>query len=82
MNLWEQSLLAMIGADALSRHLLDSIIELSGKLDLDRVAEGVETVEQRDYLSTNGVNFLQGYLFGRPISGQAFAEALTGTNGS
>lgn len=39
MNLWEQSLLAMIGANALSRHLLDSIIELSGKLDLDRVAE-------------------------------------------
>ena len=30
----DQSFVAMIGADALSRHILDSIIELSGKLDL------------------------------------------------
>ncbi|SCW79190.1 MULTISPECIES: EAL domain-containing protein [unclassified Pseudomonas] len=78
----DQSFVAMIGADALSRHLLDSIIELSGKLGLDMVAEGIETVEQSDYLNAHGVNFLQGYLFGRPMSGQAFVETLTGTNGS
>jgi len=78
----DQSFVAMVGADTLSRHLLDSIIELSGKLGLDMVAEGVETVEQSDYLSAHGVNFLQGYLFGRPISGQAFIETLAGINGS
>ncbi len=78
----DQSFVAMIGADTLSRHLLDSIIELSGKLGLDMVAEGVETVEHSDYLSAHGVNFLQGYLFARPISGQAFIETLTDLNGS
>lgn len=78
----DQSFVAMIGADALSRHILDSIIELSGKLDLDMVAEGVETIEQRDYLTAHGVNFLQGYLFGRPISGPDFVEALARTNGN
>lgn len=36
----DQSFVAMIGADALSRHILDSIIELSAKLDLGIVAEG------------------------------------------
>ena len=73
----DQSFVAMIGVDALSRHILDSIIELSGKLDLGIVAEGVESVEQSDYLTAHGVNFLQGFLFGRPMSGADFIRALS-----
>ncbi|MHC8286723.1 EAL domain-containing protein [Pseudomonas sp. XS1P51] len=73
----DQSFVAMIGVDALSRHILDSIIELSAKLDLSIVAEGVETVEQSDYLTAHGVNFLQGYLFGRPMPGADFINALS-----
>jgi len=72
----DQSFVAMIGVDALSRHILDSIIELSGKLDLGIVAEGVETPEQSDYLAAQGVDFLQGYLFGRPMPGNEFLNAL------
>ncbi|EJM19842.1 EAL domain-containing protein [Pseudomonas sp. GM18] len=73
----DQSFVAMIGVDALSRHILDSIIELSVKLDLGIVAEGVETEEQSDYLTAHGVNFLQGYLFGRPMPGAEFINALS-----
>jgi hypothetical protein len=53
------------------------LIELCAKLDLDIVAEGVETEEQSDYLTTHGVNFLQGYLFGRPMPGAEFINALS-----
>ncbi|NBF02186.1 EAL domain-containing protein [Pseudomonas sp. Fl5BN2] len=74
----DKSFVAMIGVDALSRHILDSIIELSAKLDLRVVAEGVETKQQRDYLAEHGVEFLQGYLFGRPVSGDAFVSILRG----
>lgn len=63
----DQSFVATIGLDALSRHILDSIIELSTKLGLGIVAEGVETLEQRDYLAAHPVEFLQGYLFGHPM---------------
>jgi len=73
----DQSFVAMIGIDALSRHILDTIIELSAKLDLGIVAEGVETEEQSDYLTAHGVNFLQGYLFGRPMPAAEFISALT-----
>lgn len=73
----DQSFVAMIGADALSRHILDTIIELSAKLDLGIVAEGVETEEQSAYLTAHGVNFLQGYLFGRPMPGADFIDALS-----
>lgn len=74
----DQSFVAMIGVDALSRHILDSIIELSAKLDLGIVAEGVETSEQADYLAGHNVNFLQGYLFARPMPGIEFVNALSG----
>ncbi|MGF6094070.1 EAL domain-containing protein [Pseudomonas sp. 18175] len=72
----DQSFVAMIGADALSRHILDSIIELSGKLDLGIVAEGVETTEQCEYLAAQGVDFLQGYLFAKPLPGDEFIKSL------
>jgi FOG: EAL domain len=72
----DQSFVAMIGADALSRHILDSIIELSAKLDLGIVAEGVETQEQSQYLADQGVDFLQGYLFARPMPPAEFILAL------
>ena len=72
----DQSFVAMIGGDALSRHILDSIIELSAKLALGIVAEGIETDEQRLYLSAQGVEFLQGYLFARPMPSDLFIHSL------
>lgn len=72
----DQSFVAMIGADALSIHILDSIIELSAKLNLGIVAEGVETQQQSEYLSLKGVDYLQGYLFSRPLTAHAFIEDL------
>lgn len=72
----DQSFVAMIGGDALSLHILDSIIELSSKLGLGIVAEGVENEAQRDYLAQHNVDFQQGYLFGRPMSAEAFIQAL------
>ncbi|WP_247841752.1 EAL domain-containing protein [Pseudomonas sp. MWU12-3103b] len=73
----DQSFVAMIGIDALSRHILDTIIELSAKLDLGIVAEGVETQAQADYLTAHHVNFLQGYLFGKAMPGADFIDALS-----
>ncbi len=73
----DQSFVAMIGADALSGHILDSIIELSGKLDLGIVAEGVETAQQCEYLAARGVEFLQGYLFGRPLPCDELIKSLS-----
>lgn len=72
----DQSFVAMIGGDALSQHILESIIELSAKLGLGIVAEGVETATQRDYLQGHGVDFQQGYLFARPMPLEDFLQAL------
>lgn len=49
-----------------SRHIVESVVGLAGKLGIDTVAEGVETQAQVDCLCAIGVNYLQGYYFGRP----------------
>ncbi|NEX17486.1 MAG: hypothetical protein C1943_12890 [Halochromatium sp.] len=42
-------------------------IALAHKLKLKVVAEGVETEAQRDYLAEQGCDFLQGYLYSKPV---------------
>jgi EAL domain-containing protein (putative c-di-GMP-specific phosphodiesterase class I) len=45
-------------------------------LDLEVVAEGVETDTQYEYLLNNGCRLFQGYLFGRPESLYEFEQRL------
>lgn len=56
-----------IGRDAVTSHVLDTIIELCHKMNYVAVAEGVETQEQVDYLISRDVHFLQGYLYAKPM---------------
>ncbi len=52
--------------DAHSRAIIGSIIHLARELDIDVVAEGVETIAQRDALRDLGCDIGQGYLWGKP----------------
>jgi EAL domain-containing protein (putative c-di-GMP-specific phosphodiesterase class I) len=47
--------------------IISSIATLAHGLDISITAEGVETREQFEMLRTLGVNFVQGYLLGRPV---------------
>lgn len=48
--------------------IISAIIEMSKKLRLQVIAEGVETEQQKTYLLKQGCNEVQGYLTGRPVS--------------
>ncbi|MFM6906271.1 MAG: putative bifunctional diguanylate cyclase/phosphodiesterase, partial [Acinetobacter tjernbergiae] len=48
--------------------ILESIIHLAAKLELIVTAEGVETQQQADILTSLGCNQLQGYLLGIPVN--------------
>ncbi|QFI77287.1 bifunctional diguanylate cyclase/phosphodiesterase [Bradyrhizobium betae] len=49
-----------------SSAIISSIVTLARGLDMSVTAEGVETAEEFERLTALGVNFAQGYLFGRP----------------
>ena len=55
--------------------ITQAIIAMAHGLRLSVVAEGVETVQQRDFLHASGCDLYQGYLFSRPVPANEF-EAL------
>ena len=57
-----------------------SLIELAHKLDLQVIAEGVETQEQLDQLLALGCEKAQGHLFSRALPLQDIARLLTRTS--
>jgi EAL domain-containing protein (putative c-di-GMP-specific phosphodiesterase class I) len=56
--------------------IVRTIIELARVLDMDVVAEGIETCEQNQLLRQLGCRFGQGYLFARPLSAEAVTRLL------
>jgi diguanylate cyclase (GGDEF)-like protein len=56
--------------------LVHAILELCRTLELDTVAEGVETREQAVRLTELGCELAQGFLFGRPMTGTELARRL------
>ena len=56
--------------------VLDAIITLSHKLQLEVLGEGVETALQYRYLHQRGVTFIQGYYYARPMDNRAFIAWL------
>ncbi|WP_105467432.1 EAL domain-containing protein [Escherichia coli] len=53
-------------SDRTSRHIVESVVGLAEKQGIATVAEGVETQAQVNCLRSLGVDYLQGFYFGRP----------------
>ncbi|HKL86218.1 MAG TPA: bifunctional diguanylate cyclase/phosphodiesterase [Treponemataceae bacterium] len=62
----DKSFIDQIGANPNINLLLELIIHLSKELNLEIIAEGVETIEQRDILSLLGCHVIQGYFYSKP----------------
>ncbi|WP_421570475.1 putative bifunctional diguanylate cyclase/phosphodiesterase [Stenotrophomonas sp. PD6] len=54
--------------------IVSAIVALGHALDMDIVAEGVETAGQRSYLERLGCDYLQGYLLGHPVDPERFMQ--------
>ena len=64
--------------DAVGHTLLRAIADLSANLGLECVAEGVETQDELRTVQSAGIRYVQGYLFGKPMSASEAAERIAG----
>ena len=60
--------------------VLKSLLAMCQELGLKVVVEGVECNAQRDWLSVNGCEFVQGFLWHRPMPRQRWVELLALTS--
>jgi len=71
----DQSFVRDIATDNSDRTIVRTIITMASSLNINVIAEGVETAEQRQFLLDNGCFHYQGYLFSKPVPVEKF-EAL------
>lgn len=67
-----------IGLDPKVESIIQAVIAMARSLELELVAEGVETPAQRDFLLRHGCDLCQGYLFGVPQPLDIYERELDG----
>ncbi|MGQ0656225.1 MAG: putative bifunctional diguanylate cyclase/phosphodiesterase [Betaproteobacteria bacterium] len=70
----DRSFVAELPGDAEQAAIVSAIVALAHALDIEVVAEGVETHAQREFLQRCGCDYVQGYLTGRPAEGKKGSE--------
>jgi diguanylate cyclase (GGDEF)-like protein/PAS domain S-box-containing protein len=68
----DQSFIRDVDINSEDKAIVKAIIALSKSLGITTIAEGVETVEQLDYLREQGCDEIQGFYYSKPISAEKF----------
>ncbi|MBR1860761.1 MAG: EAL domain-containing protein [Lachnospiraceae bacterium] len=56
--------------------IISSMVQMTKWLNTPVIAEGVETVEQADYMQSLGCNYIQGYLYSKPVPEEEFLKLM------
>ncbi|KQW35426.1 MULTISPECIES: EAL domain-containing response regulator [Pseudomonas] len=73
----DQSFVGDLSIDSNDAKLVSTIISLGKSLNLHIIAEGVETLEQLEFLKKHQCEEVQGYYFSKAVEPQAFADWMT-----
>lgn len=57
-----------------SRYVIENVINLAKKLKMETISEGVEAMEQVEFLQSAGCDLVQGYVFAKPMMVSDFEE--------
>lgn len=72
----DKSFISNIETDRTQHAIVKAILDLAIALDMQVVAEGIETKGQRDVLLAMGCQYGQGYWFGKPVTADIATEML------
>lgn len=60
------------------RTIVNAVLAMAASMNLKVIAEGVETLEQFEYLRAQGCDWIQGYYFSKPLAAEDFARFAGG----
>jgi cyclic di-GMP phosphodiesterase Gmr len=72
----DRSFVSSINADRKSQALVRSMVAVAQALQLKVVAEGIETESEELFMKGLGVEYVQGFLYGRPMPAAEFERWL------
>ncbi|MDD2270712.1 MAG: EAL domain-containing protein [Desulfuromonadaceae bacterium] len=72
----DRSFVTDISSNIQDQAIVEAIITMSQKLGIQNIAEGVETLEQLEFLQSLRCDEIQGYYFHRPLSAEALVTLL------
>ncbi|WP_299796991.1 bifunctional diguanylate cyclase/phosphodiesterase [uncultured Shewanella sp.] len=72
----DAAFVSQIGVNDASNSIVIAIINMAHSLNLQVVAEGVETQQQYEFLLNHNCDTFQGYLFNRPLTAEGFIQAV------
>ncbi len=72
----DQSFVRDLVNDGNDKTIIRTIISMAHSLNLQVIAEGVETTDQHEYLKQEGCDHFQGYFFNKPSAIDEFEKAL------
>ncbi len=64
----DRSFICNLPGDKDDAEITKAIISMSRSLNLDIIAEGIETDEQRTFVNSEGCYMIQGYLYSKPVT--------------
>jgi diguanylate cyclase (GGDEF)-like protein/PAS domain S-box-containing protein len=72
----DQSFIRDVAIDRDNASIVTTIIQMGHNMKLDVVAEGVESEEQLEFLRRHDCDYVQGHLFGDPVTADRFSDML------
>ena len=72
----DRSFVGDLITDKSDQSIVKTIISMAESLGFSVIAEGVETIEQQQFLQREGCLYYQGYLFGKPVPIKEFEQLV------
>jgi diguanylate cyclase (GGDEF)-like protein/PAS domain S-box-containing protein len=76
----DRSFVMYLEQDFISREIVSAVIRVAKAKKIEVVAEGIETNGQAKILKESGCDYVQGYLFGKPMNAAGFEEFMAKHN--
>ena len=72
----DRSFIIEIETDMVAQEIVSAVIKIAKSMHIETIAEGVEYEGQAEVLRNMGCDYIQGYLYGKPMTAREFQKRL------